>query len=57
MNESVAEVVDASMRARVQALQGVDDLVADVVDLLEKMRVLDETYSESMSFRTYYISC
>ncbi|KAK5170499.1 uncharacterized protein LTR77_005087 [Saxophila tyrrhenica] len=44
MNESVVEMVDASMRARLQGLQGVDEIVDDVVELLEKKGILDNTY-------------
>lgn len=46
MNESVIEISDLSMRRRVQALQGVDELVADIIEMLESNGLLDETYSE-----------
>lgn len=46
MNSSVMAASDASMRARIQALQGVDELVEDVLDLLEARGVLDNTYGE-----------
>ena len=46
MNASVEGVVDRSFRARVQALQGVDELVGDLVELLEGKGVLDNTFSK-----------
>lgn len=46
MNDSVIEVSDLAYRRRIQALQGVDDLVNDIVTLLEEKGILDETYSE-----------
>ena len=45
MNDSVVAMADKSMRARLQGLQGVDEIVEDVIALLEKKRLLDETYS------------
>lgn len=45
MDEKVIEVSDASMRARMQGLQGVDEIVEDVVALLDKKGILDDTYS------------
>ena len=45
MNDSVIGVVDASFRARLQGLQGVDEIVEDVVAMLERKGVLEETYS------------
>ncbi len=47
MNESVIEVSDASMRARVQALQGVDEIVEDIFKLLERKGILENTFGES----------
>lgn len=44
MNDSVIEISDASYRARLQGLQGVDEIVADVVAMLEKKGILDETF-------------
>lgn len=46
MNETIVNAADASMRARMQGLQGVDELVGDVVDLLEHAGLLSETYSQ-----------
>lgn len=46
MNESIVQASDSSMRHRIQALQGVDDLVEDIVTALEDSGILDETYSE-----------
>ncbi len=46
MNDSVMAETDASMRARAQALQGVDELVEDVLDMLEAKGILDNTYSK-----------
>lgn len=44
MNDSVIEISDESYRARLQGLQGVDEIVEDVIALLEKKGVLDETF-------------
>ena len=45
MNDSIIAVSDASMRARIQALQGIDEIVEDVVIMLEEKGILEETYS------------
>ena len=45
MSDSIIDIVDTSMRARIQALQGVDEIVEDVVAMLEKKGIWDETYS------------
>lgn len=37
--------VDDHFRHRIRALQGVDEIVQDVVDFLEKKQLLDNTYS------------
>ncbi len=47
MSDDVIEMVDKSMRARLQGLQGVDEIVDDVVELLEKKGLLENTYSTS----------
>lgn len=47
MNDSVIEVTDLAYRKRAQALQSVDELVSDVIDMLEENGILDETYGQS----------
>ena len=44
MNESIVEVVDKSFRARLQGLQGIDEIVEDVAAILEKSGVLEDTF-------------
>ena len=44
MNRSVVEAVDRSFRARLQGLQGVDEIVEDVFALLERRGVLEDTF-------------
>jgi arylsulfatase A-like enzyme len=44
MNQSIVEVVDKSFRARLQGLQGIDEIVEDVVGILEKSGVLEDTF-------------
>lgn len=46
MNESIIHQSDLSYQRRVEALQGVDELVHDVIKALEKKGVLDNTYSK-----------
>jgi N-acetylglucosamine-6-sulfatase len=46
MNESVIESSDEAMRARLQGLQGVDEIVEDVVALLAQRHILQDTYSK-----------
>ena len=50
MNEDIIAAVDRSFRARLQGLQGVDEIVEDVVALLERKGILDNTYSEPTCF-------
>ena len=47
MNKNKIGAADRSFRARLQGLQGVDEIVQDVVALLERKGVLEETYSSS----------
>lgn len=44
MNETVVEVTDRAFRARLQGLQGVDEIVEDVVALLKEAGVLEDTF-------------
>ncbi|KAI0193498.1 arylsulfatase [Astrocystis sublimbata] len=44
MNESVKSFADHSYRQRIRALQGVDEIMEDVIALLEKKGVMDNTY-------------
>jgi N-acetylglucosamine-6-sulfatase len=48
MNESVIESSDEAMRARLQGLQGVDEIVEDVVALLAQRHILQDTYSKRL---------
>ena len=47
MNDTEIKHADQHFLKRIQALQGVDEIVQDVVELLDKKGVLDNTYSES----------
>ena len=47
MNDSAVNFADFVYRSRLQALQGVDEIVEDVVAMLEERGVIDNTYSES----------
>lgn len=47
MNESAINFADFVYRSRLQALQGVDEIVEDVVAMLEEKGVINNTYSKS----------
>lgn len=47
MNESAINFADFVYRSRLQALQGVDEIVEDVVAMLEEKGVMNNTYSKS----------
>ena len=49
MNKKVIHWGHESYRARMQGLQGVDELVGDVVAFLAKKGILDDTYSVCFS--------
>lgn len=55
MSESVVGFTDDMMRARVQGLQGTDEIVEDVVELLERKGILDETYSTYFCITYYWV--
>jgi hypothetical protein len=44
MNQSVIDVADAHYRARLAVLQGVDEIIEDVIQKLEDKGILDNTY-------------
>ena len=44
MNETLIEITDRAFRARLQGLQGVDEIVEDVIAFLEDAGVLEDTY-------------
>jgi hypothetical protein len=44
LTKEVVDDVDEHFRHRLRALQGIDEMVEDVVNLLEKQGVLDDTY-------------
>ena len=44
MEPKIVDIVDRSYRARLQGLQGVDEIVGDIVTMLREKGVLDETY-------------
>ena len=46
MNESVIEFADLTYRSRAQALQGVDEIIEDVIRMLEAKGIIDNTYSK-----------
>lgn len=45
MNESAIDFADLTYRSRAQSLQGVDEIINDVVQMLEKKSIIDNTYS------------
>lgn len=47
MNDSAVNFADFVYRSRLQALQGVDEIVEDVITMLEEKGVINNTYSES----------
>lgn len=47
MNDSAVNFADFVYRSRLQALQGVDEIVEDVVAMLEEKGVINNTYSRS----------
>lgn len=47
MNESAINFADFVYRSRLQALQGVDEIVEDVIAMLEVRGVIDNTYSKT----------
>jgi hypothetical protein len=47
MNESAINFADFVYRSRLQALQGVDEIVEDVIAMLDEKGVLNNTYSKS----------
>lgn len=46
MNQSRVDFSDSAYQARVEALQGVDEIIEDIVALLEKRTAIDNTYSK-----------
>lgn len=52
MNDSAVNFADFVYRSRLQALQGVDEIVEDVVAMLEEKGVMNNTYSESHTITT-----
>lgn len=48
MNATWTQAADSLYRGRIQALQGVDEIVEDVIDMLEKNNALDNTYGQSV---------
>lgn len=46
MNNTAIAFADFVYRTRLQALAGVDEIIADVVALLEQKGVIDNTYSK-----------
>lgn len=52
MNESAINFADFVYRSRLQALQGVDEIVEDVVAMLEEKGVINNTYSKTLAIET-----
>jgi N-acetylglucosamine-6-sulfatase len=46
MNDSTMEFADFTYQSRAQALQGVDEIIEDVVRMLEAKGIIDNTYSK-----------
>lgn len=58
MNASVQEEADYSYRLRAQSLQGVDEIIQDVVDMLAAHGQLDDTYSTfQICFSNFGLDC
>jgi hypothetical protein len=55
MNDSVQEYADHSFRQRIRALQGVDEMIEDVVKLLEAKGELENTYVIYTTDNGYHI--
>ncbi|KAH7014423.1 alkaline-phosphatase-like protein [Microdochium trichocladiopsis] len=55
MNDSVIEFADYTYRSRAQALQGVDEIIEDVVQMLEDKQLQDNTYIVYTSDNGYHI--
>ncbi|PNP78540.1 hypothetical protein FNYG_08170 [Fusarium nygamai] len=55
LNESSVSYIDDFYRARLQALQGVDEIVEQVVTQLEKAGLLDDTYIIYSSDNGYHL--
>lgn len=49
MNESAINFADFVYRSRLQALQGVDEIVEDVISMLDEKGVLNNTYSKCLA--------
>ncbi|KAJ9620065.1 hypothetical protein H2204_012375 [Knufia peltigerae] len=54
LNQSQIDYVDFSHRSRLQGLAGVDEIVQDVLELLEKKGVMDNTYIVYTSDNGYH---
>ena len=57
LNSSELDRADRHQRARLQALAGVDEIVQDVVDFLDKKNLLDNTYSKPGETERDMIAC
>ncbi|KAI2473328.1 arylsulfatase [Annulohypoxylon bovei var. microspora] len=55
LNSSIADRIDAHYRARIAVLQGVDEIIQDVVDRLDKHGILDNTYIIYTSDNGYHL--
>lgn len=55
MNESVQAYADVSFRQRIRALQGVDEIIEDVIALLVQKGVMDNTYFIYTSDNGYHV--
>lgn len=49
INDTAIDFIDFVYRTRLQALAGIDEIIADVVALLEKKGIIDNTYSKVKS--------
>jgi hypothetical protein len=48
LNSTQIDDIDTLYQRRLEALKGVDDIVEDVVNMLEKKGIIDNTYSTSV---------
>lgn len=56
MNQTAIDFADFTYQSRAQSLQGIDEIIEDVVRMLEKKGIIDNTYSTftfTFTFLTY----
>lgn len=56
LNDTVLEYNDEFQRSRLRSLQAVDEMVANLVQILEEKEILDNTYIFYTTDNGYHIS-